>query len=163
MSVNSDSFRQALSRFASGVTVVTGLTSDDRPAGVTVSAFCSVSLTPPLILVCLDLQTKNLSAYSGARGFAVNILADDQARVSDAFAFPGPVPPFEVAGYDPAARGLPVLRGTVATLVCGPHAIHDGGDHIILVGHVEEAAWRAEKKPLMYAQGDYTELAKTPA
>lgn len=163
MSVTADSFRQALSRFASGVTVVTGVNAMDRLVGVTVSAFSSVSLSPPLVLVCLDRATKQLEAYTNGPGFAVNILAEDQATVSDTFAYPGPSSPFDIVTYDMSDIGVPVLRGTIATLVCKNYAVHDGGDHVIIVGHVLHASWRAEKAPLMYAQGTYTELAKTPA
>ena len=163
MSVNADSFRQALSRFASGVTVVTGVNSMGRLVGVTVSAFSSVSLSPPLILACLDRATKQLEAYTNGHGFAVNILAEDQAAVSDTFAFPGPSSPFDTVVYDITDIGVPVLQDTIASLVCENHAVHDGGDHVIIVGHVLQTSWRAEKSPLMYAQGTYTELAKTPA
>ncbi len=162
MTVNPDSFRQAMSRFASGVTVVTARTSKTQggtPVGVTVSAFSSLSLTPPLILVCLDNATANLNAYIEGPGFCVNILAAGQEDASNAFAFPGPVPPFECIDNIDGALGIPILTGTVATLECTPHAVYPGGDHQILIGHVEHASWRMEPAPLLYAAGGYRALA----
>lgn len=159
MTVNPESFRQAMSRFASGVTVVTAKTHGGAPVGVTVSAFSSLSLTPPLILVCLDNATANLAAYSEGPGFCVNILAAGQEDASNAFAFPGPVPPFERIDNVLGALNIPILTGTVATLECTRFAVHPGGDHQILIGQVEHAAWRTDVAPLLYAAGGYRALA----
>ncbi len=159
MTVNPDSFRQALSRFASGVTVVTAVSHEGEPTGVTVSAFASVSLRPPMVLICLDMATRNLDAYTNGDGFAVNILAADQNAVSDAFAYPGPVSPFERVGHSITEAGLAVLDGTIASLICRRAAVHEGGDHKIVLGEVLDATWRPDKEPLMYAMGGYADLA----
>ena len=150
---------ETMSRFASGITVVTAKTRDGAPVGVTVSAFSSLSLTPPLILACLDNATANLDAYTEGPGFCVNILAAGQEEASNAFAFPGPVSPFERIDNVDGALGIPILTGTVATLECTRFAVYPGGDHQILIGQVEHAAWRTDAAPLLYAAGGYRALA----
>jgi flavin reductase (DIM6/NTAB) family NADH-FMN oxidoreductase RutF len=160
MSIDRDSFRQTLSRFASGVTVVSTRRADGTPIGVTVSSFCSVSLEPPLILVCLDKANQDVEAYAEGKSFAVNVLAADQAVISNTFAFPGPVPPFKTIPFSEGLDGVPMLEGAAATLQCARHATHDGGDHWIVVGRVEEAAW-TEKPLLIYAEGSYKFLSES--
>ncbi|MEX0692828.1 MAG: flavin reductase family protein [Rhodospirillales bacterium] len=165
MSVTPDDFRQTLARFASGVTVISTYTDADRPIGVTVSAFTSVSLTPPLVLICLDNATSNLHAYASAKAFGINILSVGQADVSSAFAFPGPMPPFERIKYRKGVLGMPMLDGTPASLECRVEAVYPGGDHAIIVGAVKHASWRDDLQPLIYATGQYcalTPLVPTP-
>lgn len=161
MSIDRDTFRKTLSRFASGVTVVSARRADGVPIGVTVSAFCSVSLEPPLILVCLDKSNQDVEAYAEGKSFAVNVLAADQTVISNAFAFPGPVPPFKTIPFTEGLDGVPLLNGAAATLQCARHATHDGGDHWIVVGRVEAAA-TADKPLLLYADGGYRYLAESP-
>lgn len=161
MAIDADKFRQALSHFASGVTVVSARRADGAPIGVTVSAFCSVSLRPPLILVCLDHATLDLAAYAEGTHFGVSVLADDQQAVSDAFAYPGPVPPFEKTPHKIGETGVPLIDGAVATLQCRRFAVHAAGDHVIVIGEVEAATWR-DAPPLLYAGGAYRGLAPTP-
>lgn len=158
MSIDQQSFKYALARFASGVTVVSTRRRDGAPIGVTVSAFCSVSLVPPLILVCLDKSNADLDAYIDGERFCVNVLSVDQATVSNAFAFAGPVPPFEKTAYTEGLGGIPLIDDTAAALQCARHAVHEAGDHYILIGLVEEATWR-DAEPLLYACGDYRQLA----
>ncbi len=161
MSIDHDSFRHTLSRFASGVTVVSTRRLDGVPIGVTVSAFCSVSLDPPLILVCLDKANQDVEAYTEGNSFAVNVLAADQAVISNAFAFPGPVPPFETLPYTDGMDRIPLLDGAAATLQCTHHATQEGGDHWIVIGHVE-AATTSEKPLLIYADSGYRYLSESP-
>lgn len=161
MSISPDDFRKALSRFASGVTVVTAKTGAGIPTGVTVSAFSSVSLSPPLILVCLDHATTNLDAYTKGSGFCVNVLAAGQEAASNAFAFPGPVSPFEAVANVDGELGFPTLVDALAVLECRPHAVHPGGDHEIVVGEVVHTRWREDAKPLLYSTGRYRSLAGT--
>ena len=158
MAVDSEKFRNALSRFPSGVTVVTAAAPGGGLCGVTVSAFSSLSLNPPLILICLDDVTENLAAYTEGAGFCVNILADDQKEISNIFAFPGPTPPFEKAPYELGLHGAPMLKNVLATLECRRVATHRGGDHTIIIGHVDRAAWRDTGEPLIYAGGAYRSL-----
>lgn len=159
MTVEPLQFRQALSKFASGVTVVSTLTPQGEPVGVTVSAFSSLSLEPPLILICLDHATSQLRAYTDGGHFCVNILAAGQREVSNAFAFPGPKPPFDVVSHEMGAFGLPVIQGTLASLICKREAVYPGGDHQIVVGVVTDATWDDSLEPLLYAAGSYRTLA----
>lgn len=155
MSITPNDFRQTLARFPSGVTVVTARGHDNVPVGLTVSAFSSLSLEPPLILICLDNTTANLAAYTEGTGFCVNILASDQADVSNAFAFPGPQNPFDVAPGRDALHGATVLTEAAASMECAVHAVYPGGDHQIVVGLVERVSWREDATPLVYHSGEY--------
>ena len=155
MSIAPEDFRQALSRFPSGVTVVTAMGPGGKPTGLTVSAFSSLSLAPPLIIVCLDHATTDLTAYTEGPGFCVNILASDQAETSNVFAFPSQSCPFEMTQNRDALHGAVALTGAAATLECARHAVFPGGDHDIVVGLVERATWREDVTPLVYHSGEY--------
>ena len=160
MIVSADDFRQVLSRFASGVTVVSARDTAKNPIGVTVSAFSSVSLDPPLILICLDNATSNLQNYTDGGAFAINILSSKQGDVSNAFAFPGPLPPFEQVTYSEGELGLPLIGGALASVQCTTHAVHPGGDHVIIVGLVQHAKWQPHINPLIYAGGHYRAITE---
>lgn len=161
MGIDPQHFRQALSRFASGVTVVSTRRPDGAAIGVTVSAFCSVSLTPPLILVCLDKTTLDLAAYAAGERFCVNILSADQQAVSDAFAYPGPVPPFESTAHRIGAGGVPLIEGALAVLECRRYATQDAGDHVVVIGEVLDAEV-GNGAPLLYANGRYHGIGTLP-
>ena len=156
MPVSKDEFRTALSRFISGVTVVTTLSNDDRPAGITVSAFSSVSLEPPLVLVCIDKRSSLHNHLSEGRHFAVNILADHQQHVSRRFASRDENR-FEGAGYRCGLHGAPLLEDALAYIECRVVHVYPGGDHTIIVGEVESTSV-ADHKPLAYFRGDYGSL-----
>jgi len=158
MTVQADDFRQVLSRFASGVTVVSTRDRAKNPIGVTVSAFSSLSLDPPLILICLDNATSNLEDYTDRGMFAVSILSSEQGSVSNAFAFPGPQPPFDQVDYIEGEMGLPLVEGAVASVQCETHAVYPGGDHVIVIGLVKHAKWQDNANPLIYAGGKYRSL-----
>lgn len=155
MSISANDFRQTLTRFPTGVTVVTAKGADNAPVGLTVSAFSSLSLAPPLILVCLDNATANLSSYTQGAGFCVNILSSDQASVSNGFAFPGPQCPFEMTPHREALHGAAALSEAAASMECSLHAVFPGGDHQIVVGLVERVSWREDATPLVYHSGEY--------
>jgi flavin reductase (DIM6/NTAB) family NADH-FMN oxidoreductase RutF len=156
MAINRDEFRAALGRFASGVTVVTTKDSGGRLHGITVSAFCSVSLEPPLILVCIEKSTGSHYAFEQSDSFVVNILREDQQYISDRFAsylsdkFAG-------MEYHLGIADLPVLKDVLANLECRLVNSHDNGDHTIYVGQIETATIR-EGKPLIYWHGNYRGL-----
>jgi len=153
MAVTEDEFRAALSRFPSGVTVVTTKDADGRLHGITVSAFCSVSLEPPLILVCIEKITGSHAALSESGVFIVNILGEGQRGLSEHFASQMPNK-FTEVGFSPGIAGLPILTGIAASLECRVDAAYDGGDHTIFVGKVEKIAVN-NVRPLAYLHGDY--------
>ncbi|MDF1791560.1 MAG: flavin reductase family protein [Thalassobaculaceae bacterium] len=150
-------FRSILGRFATGVAVVTTRAPDGEPVGLTVNSFTSVSLEPPLVLFCLDLEAGSLSAFEAASCFAVNILRAGQEAVSNRFADPLAA---RFADNDIAdwSTGAPILADALAALDCTVHARHDGGDHIILVGRVQHLAVLADGEPLIYWRGGYRQL-----
>ncbi len=150
--VSPDDFKAALSRWTSGVTIVTAA----GPVGMTVSAFSSVSLDPPLVLVSLARAATMHAPVVAADGFAVHILEDDQPELSTRFA--SPVDRFDGLDHGIGPFGAPLLHGGVARLVCHKHAVADGGDHTILIGRVVQVDVRAGK-PLLYYRGRYRGLA----
>jgi flavin reductase (DIM6/NTAB) family NADH-FMN oxidoreductase RutF len=157
MPVSKDEFRAALSRFASGVTVLTTLGTDSRPAGLTVSAFSSVSLEPPLVLACIDKRASLHDHLTEGRYFAVNILAEDQEGISRLFASKDE-DRFAGVRCRPGISGAPLLEGALAYVECRVVHAYPGGDHTIIVGEVESASV-ADHTPLAYFRGCYTRLA----
>jgi flavin reductase (DIM6/NTAB) family NADH-FMN oxidoreductase RutF len=153
MSVSPDEFRDALSRFASGVTVVTTHDAEGAFHGLTVSAFCSVSLDPPLVLICIEKATASHSAFVESGVFAVNILTSTQRETSELFASPI-ANKFEHFLHSTGELDLPVLEGCVANLECRVKDIVDGGDHTIFIGLVENAV-ASDGDPLIYFRGTY--------
>lgn len=156
MPVTQDEFRTALSRFASGVTVVT--TKDARGIlhGITVSAFCSVSLEPPLVLICIEKITGSHYAFEESNVFVVNILREGQGDLSEHFASQLPKK-FDDVEYVLNAEGVPILTGALVNLECRLKFAHQGGDHSIFVGEVEKVTVR-EGMPLIHFKGEYREL-----
>ncbi|WP_420404744.1 flavin reductase family protein [Nisaea sp.] len=154
MSVNAEHFRDVVGRFASGVTVVT-TANDAGYAGFTASSFSSVSLDPPLVLVCLGRDAACHDAFVGGTGFAVNILAASQAEISVRFSS-DVGDRFEGVPHETWVTGAPVLDGVLAAIDCRLHAVHEGGDHSILVGRVERLGpVAADAEPLLYYRGAY--------
>ena len=147
--VDEAELRCVLGHFATGITVVTGRDEKRRPRAVTVNAFTSVSLDPPLVLYCLGKCAFNFKVFANAKAFAVNILSEDQQSLSDRFAreaeddFPD-LPVTELA------TGSPVLAECLAALDCETYAIHEAGDHLIVVGRVRALKEPHEAQPLLY-------------
>jgi flavin reductase (DIM6/NTAB) family NADH-FMN oxidoreductase RutF len=154
MEVSAQSFKQTLSRFASGVTVVT-MQDGDTLHGITVSAFLSVSLEPPLVLVSIDKKAHSQARLLTAERFGVSILAQDQEYLSNHFA--GRDESVQPT-YDTLA-GFPVLNEALAQLVCQVHQVIDVGDHTLFIGYIQEVAWR-EAMPLTYFQGKYRRFSE---
>lgn len=158
MAVSNEEFRAALGRFASGVTIVTTKDRDNGLHGLTVSAFTSVSLNPPLILVCIDNRSSSLEHLVEGCFFAVNILDETQQSLSNRFASKDPNR-FEGTAFTLGDRGsAPLLEGALAHLQCKVVHHYPGGDHTIIVGEVE-AVTIHDKKPLLYYHGGYQQLA----
>jgi flavin reductase (DIM6/NTAB) family NADH-FMN oxidoreductase RutF len=158
MSIDPALFRSVLGRFASGVTVVTTRDGDGADIGMTVSAFCSVSLEPPLVLCCIEHTAQMHDVLVGASAFAVNILADDQEAISRRFS-ERQEDRFDGIGYERGQNGVALLAGALAWIECRAFARYDGGDHTIVVGEVENAEARAGA-PLLYYRGGYNQLGQ---
>jgi flavin reductase (DIM6/NTAB) family NADH-FMN oxidoreductase RutF len=157
MPVSNEEFRAALGRFASSVTVVTSKGTDGEVRGITVSAFSSLSLNPPLILVCIDNRSSLIEHLKEGQAFAVNILCQEQEFHSRRFASKE-ANRFEGIGYREGVTGSPVLDNALAVLECNVVNTHPGGDHTIVVGQVEATSLN-EQKPLLYFRGGYSQLA----
>jgi 3-hydroxy-9,10-secoandrosta-1,3,5(10)-triene-9,17-dione monooxygenase reductase component len=147
-------FRKAMGSFAAGVTVVT-VSHEGRLVGTTVSAFSSVSMDPPLVMVCLKRDSRTLAALSQARTFCVNILASDQGDLAYRFAKSGADDRFALTAVEAGVCGAPRLAGVTAAVECELHAAHDGGDHEILVGRVLRVVTDETKAPLVYVRGGF--------
>ena len=152
-------FKSVLRRWASGVTIVTTRTGE-RVFGMTASAFCSVSLEPPLVLVCIDKKAHTLPWIVESGVFAVNVLARDQHEVANRFATEGNESVrFEGIACRRGPSGAPWLPDTVAVLDCRVVAAHDAGDHWIYIGEVQAAEVAAQRDPLLYYDARYRSLA----
>jgi flavin reductase (DIM6/NTAB) family NADH-FMN oxidoreductase RutF len=154
MVVSEDEYRDALKKFPSGVTVVT-VAAQDRPHGMTASSFASVSLSPPLILVCLDKTSHTRSLMTEGGSFAVSVLGAGQEEVSRAFA--QREKPFDELGYRTGKLGSPLLEGAIAWLECRATQVVDGGDHDVIIGEVLESEV-TDGTPLVYYDRGYRSL-----
>ncbi len=159
MSLDRDAFRSVLGRFASGITVVTTCTDDGLDHGLTVSAFCSVSLTPPLVLICVERSADMHAALQQVSHFTVNILASHQEALSRRFADLDAEQRFDGVGFRRGKFGAPVLHDTLAYVECRIAERHDAGDHGIVIGEVQHAAAR-DDGPLLYYRGGYARLER---
>jgi flavin reductase ActVB len=156
--IHPDLFRRAMTRFASGVTIVTTLDADGRRWGFTASAFTSLSLEPPLVLVCLDRRADSHPAFSSAPGYVINVLGREHELLARQFATKE-IDKFAGDAFRPGLRdGLPVLDDALVSLKCRSHACHDGGDHTILIGQVEYAIVRDDGAPALYFDAAFWEL-----
>lgn len=153
------SFRSALGRFATGVTIITARGADGRPVGVTANSFNSVSLDPPLVLWSLDRNSSSLEAYESADEFAIHVLGIEQEHLSNRFATRG-VDKFEDMHVGHA--GVPLLDGCAARFHCRKVQRHDVGDHILFIGEVMDFDTRVGA-PLLYLQGKYGEAGRREA
>ncbi|MDJ0850231.1 MAG: flavin reductase family protein [Myxococcota bacterium] len=160
MPIDAELFKDVCRRWTTGVTIVTAR-ADDRIHGMTVSAFCEVSLQPPLVLVCADKQAHTKPLIEEGRVFAVNVLARGQEALSNKFASKQDEwQRFDGLDWETAKTGAPLLPGTVAGLDCRLVATHDAGDHVIFVGEVEWARVDADAAPLLYSGGGYGSFQK---
>ncbi|HEX6290964.1 MAG TPA: flavin reductase family protein [Herpetosiphonaceae bacterium] len=154
--VDKATFRQALSQFASGVTVVT-TAYEGSYHGITVSAFSSLSLDPPLVLVCIDRRGRSHELLAKAGVFAVNILSEERADLSQHFAS-RIEDKFANVDYHLGQTGVPLLDGALTTIECRLVNQWPGGDHSIFVGEVVGAAVHDEADALVYHRGRYRRL-----
>jgi flavin reductase (DIM6/NTAB) family NADH-FMN oxidoreductase RutF len=159
MTIDPRVFRNTLGRFATGVTVVTALSPPGEPIGITVNSFNSVSLDPPLILFSIDRAAGSFLVFRDARHYVVNMLGEGQRELSRRFAQPIP-DKWNGVPYATWASGAPVLEGCLANLECAREVVHEGGDHIILIGRVLKIAHAEGGRPLLYYRGAYRGLGE---
>ena len=154
--IDEEAFRKALGLFAGGVTVITANSAEGVPFGFTATAFSSLSLHPPLVLFCMARDSSGFDIFRQAPGFAINILARDQAELSGGFAAKGS-DKFAGVAHRPGRYGAPLLEGCVAHLECRTREQIPGGDHVIYVGEVEASVANGGE-PLLYFNGGYHTL-----
>jgi len=149
-------FREAMASFPSGATIVTTRDATGGWWGFTASSFCSVSLDPPLVLVCLARSAQCYRAFADADRWNVHVLQHRHADLAVRFATRG-ADKFDGAGFIPDAHGLPILSDVSVSLRCAAHSKADGGDHIVLMGQVEEVAI-GEEMPFVYFRRKFHSL-----
>jgi 3-hydroxy-9,10-secoandrosta-1,3,5(10)-triene-9,17-dione monooxygenase reductase component len=158
--LSNESLRRTFGLFATGVTVVTAR-AEDGPVGVAVNAFCSVSLDPPLILVCAGAQSESWPVIKAVGPFAVNILAEGQGALCKRFSRKG-LDRFAGIAERPGYTGAPLLvDASVASLECLPHSEHVAGDHTIVVGRVVALHEYEQTSPLVFFSSDFRQLRPT--
>jgi flavin reductase (DIM6/NTAB) family NADH-FMN oxidoreductase RutF len=157
--ISASEFRQAMGHFATGVTVVTSVGDDGEPVGTTASAVTSLSLDPPLMLVCFDRESLTLRAIRSHGAFVVNVLAAPQLHLSANFARRGLAAAWDGVRHRPGPTGSPRLHGVLAALECTVENRLPGGDHEIVVGRVHHVEISNDgAAPLVYWRGSYLPL-----
>lgn len=152
-------YRQTLGNFATGITVVTCRNATGAPLGITINSFTSVSLTPPLVLFCLSDRTRIYESFMATDHFAINILAAGQEHLSRHFSGAHAASWSDIVtqpSTDPHAP--PLLTGCMGWLSCRRHAVHAGGDHMIIVGEVMALGHEATAQPLLYFRKQYRHI-----
>ncbi|HEU0124013.1 MAG TPA: flavin reductase family protein [Bryobacteraceae bacterium] len=146
-------FRRACARFATGITVSTALAADGTPHGFTANSFTSVSMEPPMVLICVDHRANVLRHFEHSSHFGVNILSASQEALSVRFAERG-LDRFVGIDWQPGATGVPLLAGALARFECATRQTIAAGDHTIILGEVLHADWE-EGDPLLYYASAY--------
>lgn len=172
MGMNSLEFRKAMGQFATGVTIITvdleaehGVQSEAHGEvhGMTANAFASVSLDPPLVLVCVDHSTRTHAHLHARKRFGINVLCEDQRAISEYYARPERdhehAETEAGARFDRTKHGTPVLHGALAYLECRLHSAHVAGDHTIFIAEVEDVVVR-EGEPLLFFRGKYRKVGE---
>lgn len=150
-------FRDAMGSFTTGICVVTANNGDGKAIGMTVNSFSSVSLNPPLVLVCLGEESPRSQTLIAAGKFSICMLAEDQLDISNHFARPGEGLADEGMTV-PGHNLTPVLKEAAAVVECDLEAQYPGGDHVIMVGRVTDLHTDMDKPPLLYFRGSYRKL-----
>ena len=159
MSIDPREFRDTVGCFATGITIITTIAPDGAPIGLTANSFTSLSLDPPMVLFCLDRKVASFDSFETGAHFAVNVLSDGQMDTSNRFAKSGPDKwdGFEFDNWD---TGCPILHDCLANMECSVASIHEGGDHVIVIGEVTRMMHvDGEASPLLYYRGRYANLA----
>ena len=147
--VDPDAFRAAMADLSAAVSIVTTMAADGTPNGATVSAVSSLSMTPPLVLVCLDAASDTLAALSLGRSFLIHITADGQQKTALSFAKKG-TEKFDVTDWTYSESGQPLLSGSAMVLDCVVSDLLPGGDHTIVVGRIGGIEHAEERRPIVY-------------
>jgi flavin reductase (DIM6/NTAB) family NADH-FMN oxidoreductase RutF len=156
MAFDPQELRRVMGCFATGVTVITTRDRHGSPYGLTANAVTSLSLDPPLLIICVDRKAETFLHFYDSKRFVVNVLAEDQEAVSRRFAVSGG-DKFDGVSFRLGRLETAILAGAIAHLECRIVATHEGGDHVIHVGEVEHAEWR-EGQPLLFYRGKYRRL-----
>ncbi|KPJ84161.1 MAG: hypothetical protein AMS19_01650 [Gemmatimonas sp. SG8_23] len=149
---DSPTLREVMSSYPTGVTIVAGCDEDGQPYGLTVNSFTSVSLEPPLVLVCIGHTSTSHDRLVAASHFAVNVLSSGQSDLAMRFASEPSEGRFDDVSWRASEYGVPILEETTAWLECRMHAVLDGGDHSIVVGHVLRAS-AGDRPALLFHRG----------
>ena len=155
--VSQEIFRSVMGHFATGVTVVASRASDGRPVGLTVNAFTSVSLDPPLVMVCIHKEADAHDPLLRAGHFGVSLLKAGQQELAVSFSEDDPEDRFRGLEVVDGPLGSPFLQGALAWIECEVTEVHSGGDHSIVLGKVEECEAR-EGDPLLFFRGDLADM-----
>jgi flavin reductase (DIM6/NTAB) family NADH-FMN oxidoreductase RutF len=158
--IDKNTFRAVMGSFAAGVTIVTCRDSAGSPKGFTATGIASLSLDPPLLLVCVDHRSDTLPAMQEATAFTVNMLKHGQEEISARFASKG-IDKFAALSYSEGSLGTPILDDVLAYAECTVEVKYPGGDHTIFVGRIEHAA-AFEGDPLLYLKGSYGRFEPNP-
>jgi flavin reductase (DIM6/NTAB) family NADH-FMN oxidoreductase RutF len=162
--VSAVEFREAMAHFATGVTVVTSIGEDGEPVGTTANAVTSLSLDPPLLLVCFDLSSTTLGAIRSHGAFVVNVLGHRQRHLSANFARRGLAAAWDGVRHRRGPTGSPRLDGVIAAVECTVEHALPGGDHEIIVGRVRHVETNGDgSAPLVFWRGGYASLDGGPA
>src|SRR5437016_6604931 len=156
MTIDSQELRRILGHFPTGVTVITTKDTTGSPFGLTANAFTSLSLNPPLILICVDKGAQCYSCFVESNVFTVNFLHEDQEEISRRFATKG-ADKFAGLKWQPGSNGAAIIDGVMGYVECKITESHDGGDHTIVVGEIVNASAKGER-PLLFFKGKYQRL-----
>jgi flavin reductase (DIM6/NTAB) family NADH-FMN oxidoreductase RutF len=156
MAIDPRELRNAFGAFATGVTIITTKDTNGKPFGLTANSYTSLSLDPPLVLVCVDKKVDCYACFEQSKVFAVNFLAEDQEQISTRFATKG-IEKFEGVAIREGSVGVPLLEGTIGYIECKLVNGFEGGDHTIYVGEVQNASVTGDR-PLLFFKGKYSRL-----
>jgi flavin reductase (DIM6/NTAB) family NADH-FMN oxidoreductase RutF len=158
--VDADDFKRALARLAGGITVITALDREGSPAGLTATSVCSVSLDPPLVLVCIGTGSRTHEAIAASGRYAINVLGAEHRSLSERFAGTGEHK-FDGLSWEAGGSGLPLLPGAISTCECVVERTVPAGDHTIFIARVVATAATGEEEamPLLWYLGVHRGLA----
>jgi 3-hydroxy-9,10-secoandrosta-1,3,5(10)-triene-9,17-dione monooxygenase reductase component len=159
-------FRQVLGHFCTGVTVITALVDGAEPVGFACQSFAAVSLEPPLVLCCPSRTSATWPRIERAGHFCANVLTDGQRDLSRGFGVSAATGADKFAGlsWSPCSSGAPVLEGALTWIGCAIQAVHEAGDHYVVIGRVTELGECAPESPLLFYRGRYAvTAARSPA